>query len=730
MIALLTITVLLLNIGLSNVSPVSALHEKDIMWGAGYYPSLNNFNPIKMNDGMGWDVYLMYEPLFGTDVATGQLIKWLGQSIQWEAAGTIVHVTLRNGLKWVKITDWAGWQAGTYTPEDAGAITTEDVKYTYFLTGAFPSSPGAAYWMDGLASRVDETVYEGGFEIVNAREFKVHINSTYAFSSVVWRVMTRGFLIVPKAVWMDIDAKTPGGYLAFANDWLTFTGNATQEAWRVASGMYLSWQRPDLLHTILKKNENWWGISVLGRQPAPKYMGYISGVPNDQIIGLIKDGSLDWDGSYVPEIWDETEFPYSNTYFADPPYFPDKSALLMVPNNRRYPLNEPWLHWAIAKVMNYPANSEASSGYCVDGSEYSIYGTQIQYPNAFLIPKDDAIANEYLKGYPNKDTYLIERNVADALALIKANCVDAAGGTWEKGEDAYTKGDPAALTAWAQKFIDYVPGGVDLTVGTVTHTAAYWVANGFAEADQLSGVAGINVKLGPWELIDIAGWTDVNLIDYIVADTVTNELGISLTVHLYGWYAEQMDTNNFDFADYCMHWGINGDLYERYMQLFTGTYMGCWNHYGSYVNQVLEDLVESLDTATDKQAVANQIFDIVGTDLPIIPMSGHPDWYIYSELYWCRWPNEKHAFLPASPYGGATQEANVLYMLLFLGSAAMPSDINNDRKVDIIDIATAAKAFGSYPGHPRWEFVADINGDGKVDILDIARIAKNFGKTW
>jgi len=656
MIALLTMTMLLLNVSLVYAQ---AIPHEQIMWGAGYWPALTNFNPIKMNDGMGWDTYLMYEPLFGTDVATGNLIEWLGESIQWEDAGTTVHVTLRSGIYWVKLTDGV--------PEYYRDITTEDVQYTYFLTGAFPDSPAAAYWMDGLADRVDETTFEGGFEIVSPTEFKVHINSTYAHSSVVERVMTRGFLIVPKDVWMDINATT-GDYLTFTNDWLAADFNPD---WRVASGMYLPWYRSaDLTQTILKRNENWWGISVLGRRPAPEYVGYLVGIPNDQIIQYVRAGSLDWDGSYIPAIWDKTEFPYSNTYFKDAPYFPDKSALLMVPNHRKYPLNEPWLHWAIAKVMNYEANSAASSGYCVDGSKYSIYGTEIQYPNAFLIPKDDAIANELLINYTNKDTYLIQRNIDEALAILNEHCYQK-DGVW------YTNDGPS--TAWAQNLKDYY-GDIDLTVGKVTKKASNWISGGFDDADEDDATAGVNVKLGPWTLIDIEGWTDVCAIDGIVASTVTNDLGISLTTNFLDWggYTTAMDANTYDFADYCMHWGINGDLYERYTQLFTGTYSGCWNHYGSYVNQTLEDLIEDLDTATGaaRQGIANQIFDIVGTDLPIIPMSGHPDWYIYSDKYWAGWPNEKNPFLPASPYGGAAQEANLLHMLLSLVSSAIPTPLS------------------------------------------------------
>jgi len=50
-----------------------------------------------------------------------------------------------------------------------------------------------------------------------------------------------------------------------------------------------------------------------------------------------------------------------------------------------------------------------------------------------------------------------------------------------------------------------------------------------------------------------------------------------------------------------------------------------------------------------------------------------------------------------------------------------------DYKVDIRDVATAARAFGSYPGHPRWSSPSDVIKDYKVDIRDIANIARYFG---
>ena len=58
-----------------------------------------------------------------------------------------------------------------------------------------------------------------------------------------------------------------------------------------------------------------------------------------------------------------------------------------------------------------------------------------------------------------------------------------------------------------------------------------------------------------------------------------------------------------------------------------------------------------------------------------------------------------------------------------------------DGRVDIKDLATAALAFGSYPGLLNWNSNADITGagylvpDNRVDIKDLVAMAKNYGKT-
>jgi len=58
-------------------------------------------------------------------------------------------------------------------------------------------------------------------------------------------------------------------------------------------------------------------------------------------------------------------------------------------------------------------------------------------------------------------------------------------------------------------------------------------------------------------------------------------------------------------------------------------------------------------------------------------------------------------------------------------------DVNSDGKVDIIDLATMAAAFGSSATPsptPTWNPAADMNNNGLVDIIDLAQAASQYGQ--
>lgn len=697
---------LMLGMTISGISPVSAPLARDkVLYLAGYTGNFLNCNPISLAKGVqvGFDTGIMYEPLFGTNVGTSEIINWLGKEIKW-LNSTTIQVTLRNDIYWVKITNWANWQAGTGGVAIYRPINTTDAFYSYLWEGAFTDSPSWAGGLSNLQSRVGAS---SNFEIVSATVFKIHLNASYPWSDVAVRAMTLSMPVMPFDVWQEIITANPVNPDLFPNEWTNSTIGMDPD-WMVASGMYLTWSHNLVAkESQVKRNELWWGQDDpdFGRLPYPIYVDN-SVYLNSVVPGLLESGDIDWDGNYIAGMGDMmAAYPNVATYLFDPPYFPDKSAVLLVPNHRLFPCGEPWLAKAINSVINYTAISlGSSSGY-------------LQDPSPFLIPADDAIARVLLNT-ELEDEYRVpfDGTGAYGTAILEEYCYKK-DGTW------YTKNGPTA--AENATYPEYVYGDA-------------------AVVDQDSEHDGINVPLGPWTIININGWTDVNIMDAMVAEQVSTLLDIDLQSELLGsgWSEEYVarlnyayGNDSFSFANYCMHNGINNNLYERYTQLFTGSYEGCWGHYGSYRNSTLVALIQSLDTvlagSDDQKAIADQIWTIVGENLPLIPEAGHGDWYIYNNVYWVGWPNEGNPVLPCSPYIGAVQGASYLTTIFGVRPQAYGAcaDIDGNGVINIMDIVGIGLAFGAKKGDDNWDPTADLAATwGSIDIFDAVVVAVVFGE--
>lgn len=57
-------------------------------------------------------------------------------------------------------------------------------------------------------------------------------------------------------------------------------------------------------------------------------------------------------------------------------------------------------------------------------------------------------------------------------------------------------------------------------------------------------------------------------------------------------------------------------------------------------------------------------------------------------------------------------------------------DINGDHKVRVDDVLAIALAFGSEPGHPRWNPAADLNHDNKIRVNDVLAAALMWPKSY
>ena len=83
----------------------------------------------------------------------------------------------------------------------------------------------------------------------------------------------------------------------------------------------------------------------------------------------------------------------------------------------------------------------------------------------------------------------------------------------------------------------------------------------------------------------------------------------------------------------------------------------------------------------------------------------------------------------ATPVPGETDTADNTLIDGWVLIHTLLGDLNGDCVVNIMDIAIVAQAFGSNPGHPRWNPIADLDGNNNVNIIDISIVAKEYGKT-
>jgi hypothetical protein len=70
-----------------------------------------------------------------------------------------------------------------------------------------------------------------------------------------------------------------------------------------------------------------------------------------------------------------------------------------------------------------------------------------------------------------------------------------------------------------------------------------------------------------------------------------------------------------------------------------------------------------------------------------------------------------------------------VWEIVYVRGQRILGDCNGDGIVDILDMALVASAFGSYPGHPRWDDRADEHRDSIIDVFDLVTVALHLGET-
>jgi len=190
----------------------------------------------------------------------------------------------------------------------------------------------------------------------------------------------------------------------------------------------------------------------------------------------------------------------------------------------------------------------------------------------------------------------------------------------------------------------------------------------------------------------------------------------NLAIFAIGWQADFPDPHDFVLPFYR-----------------TGGSFSLWQ---AYSNSTIDALIDKGIVTPDgpaRAAIYHDLQVLFVEDVPSFPISQavarhfERDWitgWYYNPIYpgghyYTEW---KWYYIPEVLFNTSINNINQP------NSTYLPADLTYDGKVQIDDVAGAAKAFGAVPGVSRWMFRADITGDRKIQIDDVAYISKQFGK--
>ncbi len=86
--------------------------------------------------------------------------------------------------------------------------------------------------------------------------------------------------------------------------------------------------------------------------------------------------------------------------------------------------------------------------------------------------------------------------------------------------------------------------------------------------------------------------------------------------------------------------------------------------------------------------------------------------------------------LLTSSFVSDTNMANNKLDNTVVNAGTMIGDINVDGYVELMDFFLASQAFGSTPGHPRWDIRCDLAEDGYIELMDFFILSQHFGDVY
>ncbi len=287
------------------------------------YSAPSNWNPLDTGNFATGTQGLIYEPLFLYDPIKKTYDPWLATgdlNSGWQGDTYVINV--RSGVKW----------------SDGTALTGADVAYSINLAmknAADPYSTNVATVASATASGNTVTV-----------KFKGTPGYT-EFTDYLWRAP-----VLPEAVW----SKLPASQIAtYANTHPVGTGPMTLDTYNAQEVAY-------------QTQPNWWATSALGLSFKFKYLVDVVNGSNDQELGQLTAGAIDWSNNFLPGINQLMGAVGGNsgytlkTFYSAAPYMLSANTVWLEPNDSVAPMSNVNFRKAMAYALNPAAIAQTVYG--------------------------------------------------------------------------------------------------------------------------------------------------------------------------------------------------------------------------------------------------------------------------------------------------------------------------------------------------------------------------------
>jgi peptide/nickel transport system substrate-binding protein len=288
--------------------------------GTAYSPP-TNWNPLNLGNFATGTQGLIYEPLFLYDPIKNTYDPWLASAAgTW--SGNSYTLTVRSGITW----------------SDGTPFTGADVAYSINLARTNPGDPYAP----NVATVANATASGNTVTVT----FKGTPGYT-EWQGFLWRAP-----ILPQHIWSKMSASQQ---ITGANTNPVGTGPMT-----VASA------NPQ--EVAYQTRSDWWATSALGLSFKFKYLVDVVNGSNNQELGALTAGDVDWSNNFLPGINNLITALRGNagygfkTYYPSTPYMLSANTVWLEPNDSVAPMNNVNFRKALAYGLNPAAIAQTVYG--------------------------------------------------------------------------------------------------------------------------------------------------------------------------------------------------------------------------------------------------------------------------------------------------------------------------------------------------------------------------------